>query len=174
MASLGLYTYLAEVTSARGMAAFTHAFIWLWGLGGMIGALLIGRIIDRHLPPARATLILLVLLGAGFVLVGWGSVSAAGLGCFLWGLAGWASVAPQQHALVTHDDAHATAALAWNSSVNYLGGAIGAAAGSMALHADFPAQLLAIGALVSVVVAILMHLAKLYRHWNQGAAKMQA
>ncbi len=160
IASLGLYTYLAEVAAARSMATFTHIFIWLWGLGGMVGALLIGRVIDRHLPPGRATLIVLVLLGLGFVLVGWGSPATAAIGCFLWGLAGWASVAPQQHALVSHDTTHATAAIAWNSSINYLGSAIGAALGSVALGAHLPAQWLPVSALAAVVVALLIHLAK--------------
>ncbi|MBV8927187.1 MAG: MFS transporter [Bradyrhizobium sp.] len=161
IASLGLYTYLAEVAAARGAAACTDAFIWSWGLGGMVGALLIGRVIDRYLPPARATLLLLVLLGVGFVLVGWGSPAAVGVGCFLWGLAGWASVAPQQHALVSHTPAHATALIAWNSSINYLGSAVGAALGSVALGAQLSAQGLPMAALAAVVVAILLHLFKL-------------
>jgi predicted MFS family arabinose efflux permease len=160
IASLGLYTYLAEVAAARNMARTIHTFIWLWGLGGMVGALLIGRVIDRHLEPRRATLILLALLGLGFVLVGWGSLAMVALGCFLWGLAGWASVAPQQHALVSHDTTHATAAIAWNSSINYLGSAIGAALGSVALGAHLPAQWLPVGALAAVVVTLLIHLAK--------------
>lgn len=161
VASLGLYAYLAEVAAARGMAPSIQAFIWLWGLGGMAGALVIGGIIDRHLPPGPATLIVLVLLGAGIVLVGWGSPAAVAVGCFLWGLAGWASVAPQQHALVSHDTARATAAIAWNSSVNYLGGAIGAVIGSAILNAYLPADWLPAGALATVVMAIGIHVAKL-------------
>lgn len=160
IASLGLYTFLAEVAAARGMAESVHVAIWLWGLGGMAGALLIGRILDQHLVPERATLIVLGLLGIGFVLVGWGPPAAAAIGCFLWGLAGWASVAPQQHALVSYDAAHATAAIAWNSSVNYLGSAIGAAVGSAALEAHLSARWLPVGALAAVVAAIVFHLAK--------------
>jgi predicted MFS family arabinose efflux permease len=86
-----------------------------------------------------ATMALLALLGAGVALVGWGTQTAVGAGCFLWGLAGWASIAPQQHALVTHDPDHASASIAWNSSVNYLGGSIGAAVGSAALSAHLTA-----------------------------------
>ncbi len=157
IASLGLYTYLAEVTVACGVATSTHAFIWLWGLGGMVGSLLIGRIIDQRLPPKRATLLLLVLLGLGLVLVGSGILMATGAGCFLWGLAGWASVAPQQHTLISHDPMRGTTSIAWNSSVNYLGGAIGAAVGSLALSVHLPAQWLPTGALVAVVIALLIH-----------------
>lgn len=160
IASLGLYTYLAEIAAGRQMAGFTHGFIWLWGLGGMVGALLIGRVIDRYLPPVRATILILILLGLSFILVGWGSFVSVGVGCFLWGLAGWASVAPQQHTLVTHNGKHATASIAWNSSANYLGGAIGAALGSLLLSLHAPISWLPAGALLGSVIAFLIHLGK--------------
>jgi predicted MFS family arabinose efflux permease len=156
VASLGLYTYLAEVAAAHGLAASTYTFIWLWGLGGMTGALLIGRIIDRHLPPARATGLLLGLLAFAFVMVAWGTPMLTGAGCFLWGLAGWASVAPQQHALVSHEPRHATASIAWNASANYLGGAVGAAVGSAALSAHLTPRWLPAGAMVATIVALVI------------------
>ncbi len=159
-ASLGLYTYLAEVTAARGLGASTHLFIWLWGLGGMAGALLIGRAIDGRLPAYRATPVLLLGLGIALLLFGWGGTFVAGIGCFLWGLTGWASVAPQQHALIAHDLQHATASIAWNSSLNYLGGAIGAAAGSAVLSAHLPASWLAPAAMMVVVIAVAVHFSK--------------
>lgn len=158
--SLGLYTYLAETAAARGLGNFTPVFIWSWGLGGMAGALMIGRVTDQYLAPARAVLILLVLLVIGFALVGHAPLAGVCAGCFLWGAAGWASVAPQQHALVSYDPEHATASIAWNSSVNYLGGAIGAAGGSLALSKDPSAAWLPAGAMAAVVVAIVIHLAK--------------
>lgn len=160
IASLGLYTYMAEVATARDAGTHVHAFIWLWGLGGMAGALLIGRVIDRVLAPRHATLLLLLLLSLGFALVSWGIPWVMGAGCFLWGLAGWASIAPQQHALVGRSGAKATVAIAWNSSVNYLGGAIGAALGSAALSHQWPASWLPVGALAFVALALAFHLGK--------------
>lgn len=160
VASLGLYTYLAEIASGRKMAAYTHGLIWLWGLGGMVGALLIGRVLAGYLSPKRATSFILVLLAVGFVLVGWGTLDAVGTGGFLWGLAGWASVVPQQHALLTHNRKHATATIAWNSSVNYLGGASGAALGSLFLDLRVPIYWLPAGALIGAAIALLLHLSK--------------
>ncbi|QWA10391.1 MFS transporter [Sodalis ligni] len=160
IASLGLYTYMAEVTMANGLSLSLNTLIWMWGLGGMTGALLIGRLLDICLPPIKATLILLVALGIGFYLFGFMPLPMVMLGAFLWGLAGWASIAPQQHALVTHSPKHAVALIAWNSSANYLGGAIGAAAGSVALMAHLPAHWLPIGALLAVVIAITVHIGK--------------
>lgn len=160
VASLGLYTYLAEVAARRGYSGSTRAFIWAWGLGGMIGALLIGRLIDSYLPPRKATPLLLMVMAVAFMLLEWGPLRVAGVGCFLWGLAGWASVAPQQHALLSFAPRHTTAAIAWNSSVNYLGGAIGAALGSAMLSAHLSAQALVLGAISSVVIALLLHASK--------------
>lgn len=160
IASLGLYTYMAEILSSRTMSGLTDTFIWVWGLGGMAGALFIGRAIDQHLTPARATLILLMLLGIGFALVGYAPSVLVGTGCFIWGLSGWASMAPQQHALVTHSPKHATASVAWNSSANYLGSGIGAALGSVALNADIPASWLPAGALMAALIALVLHFIK--------------
>ncbi|MCJ2186228.1 MFS transporter [Novosphingobium beihaiensis] len=158
--SLGLYTYLAETAAARAMAEDTPMLIWTWGLGGMAGALLIGPVIDRYLPAARATLILLAMLALGFALVGYAPFAGVGAGCFLWGLAGWGSVAPQQHALVSRNPGHAAALIAWNSSANYLGGAIGATAGSLMLTAHLSARWLPAGAIAAACVAIVIHAGK--------------
>ncbi|WP_158590563.1 MFS transporter [Salinisphaera sp. LB1] len=160
IASLGLYTYIAEILSSRAMGAVTDTFIWLWGIGGMLGALLIGRFIDRYVTPIKATSILISLLGVGFVLVGYAPIALAGAGCFIWGLCGWASMAPQQHALVTHAPRHAAASVAWNSSANYLGSGIGAALGSAALGAHLAAAWLPVGALMAASIALLIHLIK--------------
>lgn len=126
----------------------------------MSGALLIGKIIDQYLQPQRATFVLLGLLTISFALVGHAHFAIAAVGCYLWGLAGWASIAPQQHALVTHDPSNAVAAIAWNSSVNYLGGALGAACGSAILAAHFSASLLPAISLLVVVFAGMIHYAK--------------
>ncbi|HBC0022774.1 TPA: MFS transporter [Enterobacter hormaechei subsp. steigerwaltii] len=161
VASLGLYTYIAEVCFERGFSPYVGGLIWLWGLGGMVGALLIGRILDKYLSPPRATLALLVSLGIGFLLFGYAPLPAAMVGCFIWGLSGWASVAPQQHALVTHSPEHSTSLIAWNSSINYLGSAIGVAIGSAALTTQLSAYWLPTGALLVVVIAAISHIVKM-------------
>lgn len=160
VASLGLYTYMAEVLSSRAMGSFTGSFIWLWGLGGMAGALFIGKAIDQHLTSARATLILLILLGAGFALMEYAPVALAGMGCFVWGMCGWASMAPQQHVLVSYAPKQAAASVAWNSSANYLGGGIGAALGSAALNSGIPANGLPAGSMIAILLALTLHTLK--------------
>ncbi|MEF2482861.1 MFS transporter [Vibrio mimicus] len=163
IASLGLYTFMAEVSSARGFTPYLDKLIWLWGLGGMVGALLIGRVIDKYLASSKATLALLGILGIGFLLFGYAPLAAAMAGSFIWGLAGWSSVAPQQHALVTHSPEHATSLIAWNSSINYLGSAIGAAISSASLTAQLPAFWLPAGAMLVIVIATIFHVVKIRR-----------
>jgi len=160
IASLGLYTYLAEVLSARQMGEFINVFIWSWGVGGMAGALAIGRIIDRYLAPRKATFMLLALLFISLNLVGYAPAVMTGIGCFLWGMAGWSSLAPQQHALVMYSPDHATVSIAWNSSANYLGSAIGVASGAIILHSRLAAFWLPAGAAVIIAIAILLHFFK--------------
>jgi predicted MFS family arabinose efflux permease len=65
--------------------------------------------------------------------------------------------APQQHALMSNDPANSVAALAWNSSINYLGGAIGAAVGSVLLSAYLAPTSLPLFAMIGVAVAIGIH-----------------
>ncbi|HZH62119.1 MAG TPA: hypothetical protein VEY70_21650 [Metabacillus sp.] len=44
---------------------------------------------------------------------------------------GWASLAPQQHALLISQPRHGKAAVALNSSANYLGSAVGSTLGEL-------------------------------------------
>lgn len=161
MASLGLYTYLAELFASRGMSGEVSTFLWLWGMGGMFGAFSIGHVIDRCLPASVATLILLLIMSLGFLLVGYGPDSIwVGAGCLVWGMAGWACMATQQHALVTHAGPKATAAVAWNSSANYLGSAIGAALGSLLLSEHMLVAWLPMLAVAAAGLATLIHVSK--------------
>ncbi|MFE8147213.1 MFS transporter [Brenneria goodwinii] len=160
IASFGLYTYMAEISVSRNFGKYVPEIIWLWGLGGMIGSLLIGRVLDKYLSPLRASLVLLSTFALGIVLFAYGTLPIAMVGSFLWGLASWASVAPQQYALVTHAPKHAASLIAWNSSINYMGGAIGATIGSAALSASLPPQWLPAGFLIAMAIAVTLHVWK--------------
>jgi predicted MFS family arabinose efflux permease len=159
--SFGLYTYIAEVIMSRAMSEHIGLLIWLWGVGGMIGSMGIGKVIDRHLPPPRATPFLLCTIVIGFLLVGYTDSLGVAVGSFIWGLAGWASVAPQQHSLVSSEPANSVAVLAWNSSITYLGGAVGAAVGAGLLSSHFPPTMLPIFFSTGISIAIAIHFVKL-------------
>ncbi|WP_269915289.1 hypothetical protein [Acinetobacter sp. HY1485] len=63
------------------------------------------------------------------------------LGCLLWGFAGWASIVPQQYKILALENIDTTAAVALNSSINYLGGAVGTALGGILLTFFVPSIL---------------------------------
>lgn len=75
VASLGLYTYLTVVLSAGSLASHQSMAIWFWGLGGAVGALGIGPLVDRF-DPLRLSAV--ILTGLVCALFGMTQVHAAG------------------------------------------------------------------------------------------------
>ena len=155
VASLGLYTYLTVVLSAGSLASHQSMAIWFWGLGGAVGALGIGPLVDRC-DPLRLSAV--ILTGLVCALFGMTQVHAAGVtaaSLFVWGMCGWASLAPQQHVLLQANPADGATAVAANASANYLGSALGAAIGSLlvAAHAA-PAVLCGSAAAVSALALL--------------------
>ncbi|WP_187119767.1 MFS transporter [Numidum massiliense] len=73
----------------------------------------------------------------------------------VWGAVGWASQAPQQHVLLQLQPNHGAAAVALNSSANYLGGAVGSTLGGVAMLAGLTPALLPYVAGCFVLVALL-------------------
>ena len=155
VASLGLYTYLTVVLSAGSLASHQSMAIWFWGLGGAVGALGIGPLVDRC-DPLRLSAV--ILTGLVCALFGMTQVHAAGVtaaSLFVWGMCGWASLAPQQHVLLQANPADGATAVAANASANYLGSALGAAIGSLlvAAHAA-PAVLCGSAAALSALALL--------------------
>ena len=163
IASLGLYTYVTAILAKAERAASLPFYLWAWGLGGIFGSFSIGHILDRSKRPRFIIVRVAVLLAVVFALLpmalpfNWGGFAAF----FAWGLLGWSTQAPQQHALLEiHRDAGA-AAVALNSSANYLGSALGAVlggflmnAGASAYHLPYIAASVAMGgALVAMFIA---------------------
>lgn len=94
IASLGLYTYLTVILGASRLASHQTLAIWVWGIGGAIGALGIGHVVDRR-NPLRVSVVVLAALAcalAGMTLVGSPTILVVSL--FVWGMCGWASLAP--------------------------------------------------------------------------------
>lgn len=102
IASLGLYTFIAEISADKGMGREIPMLIWFWGIGGLIGAMFVGQVIDKLISPWLTTLILIALLMSSFIAFGYGSFYLCLAGTFFWGLAGWSSIAPQQHSLINY------------------------------------------------------------------------
>jgi len=160
--SLGLYTYLAPVLHACAGLADTKYYLWTWGIGGMAGSFAIGALIDRT---GRARWLLGVILAAlGLSLAALPALLPLGVIGFLpflvWGAMGWASLAPQQHMLLELEPEHGAAAVALNSSCNYLGGAMGAFAGGALMASGVSPSMLPYCAAAAALIALIGHLAK--------------
>jgi predicted MFS family arabinose efflux permease len=151
-----LYPYLAselKLTSDASGAQVALA-LGLYGGAGLIGSLLASHLV-RHLGAPRVQLSSLAFIALG--LAGWSLFSihypAAAASCALWGLGFGAVVSMQQARLISVSPPHASASVALNTSVLYLGQAVGVAAGSALMQAGRPEWLGPAG-LVFILFAI--------------------
>ena len=158
IASLGLYTYLADIIKTNTDTKNLTYYLTAWGIGGLIGSFGIGFIIDRFKNTRFIMLIILILLALSF-----GSIPISinlpilGLIPFiLWGAMGWATQAPQQHILLKKHPEYGGSAVALNSSINYLGSAMGSAIGGIILFNANSTNVLIYSALGITIIGILL------------------
>lgn len=160
VASLGLYTYLAVVLEQSSLAGHQTLAIWVWGLGGAVGALGIGHVLDRR-APLRLSMALLAGLACALAGMTLSWDPAVLLVClFVWGLCGWASLAPQQHVLLEATPGDGATAVAANASANYLGSAIGAGLGSVLLTQAATGRMLCLLAASIAALALVLQLGR--------------
>ncbi|WP_402719242.1 MFS transporter [Janthinobacterium rivuli] len=164
IASLGMYTFIAPLLawSAQGAAMSATPFLWAWGVGGIVGSVLVGPWADKVAAPKLICCILLLLALALCALplaAGWSAwLMLAPIA--LWGAAGWALQVPQNQQLlaVRARQGDGNLAIALNESALYLGSAIGAAMGGVLLLLNWPMWLLAAGAAAVAAAALLLQL----------------
>ena len=162
IASLGMYTFLAPLMSSSeyGDVDSITPFLWVWGIGGVLGSFLVGPLADRVKGPQMTLAIMLILaisLAILPVVASWNAWLAM-VPIILWGAVGWALQVPQNNQLihVRESKGDGNLAVALNESALYLGSAIGAAAGGMALAMDLPIWASPVGAgAVAVIGAVL-------------------
>lgn len=149
IASLGMYTFMAPLVSAYGDQPVT-AFLWVWGVGGVLGSFLVGALVDRF---QGHILIFAILLMLGVALIVLPFLIAINLWfalapIALWGAVGWALQVPQNNELMKARGQHGDGnlAVALNESALYLGSAIGALIGGLALALPMPVEMLSVGA----------------------------
>ncbi|MBF6624454.1 MAG: MFS transporter [Pseudomonas stutzeri] len=165
IASLGMYTFIAPLLAdpAYGAVRSVTPYLWIWGIGGVLGSFCIGPVVDRVRGPVLVLAIMLMLCASLFMLP-FAAALGAGLVMLpiaLWGAVGWALQVPQNNELILARQAQGDGnlAIALNESALYLGSAIGAAAGGFVLLLHMPTWTLAacagsvalIGALLQVI-----------------------
>lgn len=158
IASLGMYTFIAPLLADQevGGTRSVTPFLWVWGIGGVLGSFLIGPLVDRIKGPPLTLAIMLALAGSLFALPITAAINTwlVMLPIVLWGAVGWALQVPQNNELILARQAQGDGnlAIALNESALYLGSAIGAAAGGLMLLLQLPIWSLAV--LAGVVAAV--------------------
>jgi len=169
IASLGMYTFIAPLLAdpAYGAVRSVTPYLWVWGIGGVLGSFLIGPLVDRIRGPVLTFAIMLILAVSLFVLP-----LAAALNTWLvmlpialWGAVGWALQVPQNNELILARQAQGDGnlAIALNESALYLGSAIGAAAGGFVLLLQMPTWTLAASAGGVAALGALLQIINLRR-----------
>lgn len=132
--SIGLYTYVAPLLTATLHATHLAGYLWVWGLGGLAGNLVVGRLVDGRRDTRRLVTVIVAVLGVTLLLfsVVRGPVGVVAL-LFVWGAAGWGTLAPQQHRMLTLRPTDGPVAVSLNASALYLGSAAGAGIGGILL-----------------------------------------
>lgn len=160
--SIGAYTYVSALLRNTDGATSTAAYLWVWGVGGMVGCLGIGLLIDAWRDTRMLQTVILATLALAlltFPVLGRSFVGAL-VGLFVWGAAGWSSLAPQQHRLLASTTKHGTVAVALNSSALYLGSSAGATLGGVLVEAHgAELECLVLGA-VAALFALVNRFAK--------------
>ncbi len=154
IAEYATYTYVSAVFGRLvGSSAGSRSVLLLaFGVGGILGSMLAARLLDtrhgRHIVPAAMATMCLC-----FAVMIWSSHwwPAAIAVMAIWGVAGWAYAAPQQHRLLRHAGGAGSLAVSLNGSLIYTGAALGAGLGGVLLHAGSVAGLTTAAALLCAV-----------------------
>lgn len=167
IASLGMYTFIASLLAVPeygGIQSVTP-YLWMWGVGGILGSFLIGPLADRVPGPPLtfAIMLILTLVLLALPLAARWQVWLTMVSIAIWGAVGWALQVPQNNELirVREIQGDGNLAVALNESALYLGSAIGAAGGGLLLLQGLPVWALAAGAGAIGAVGTLVQLRRL-------------
>lgn len=134
LADFAAYTYAAPLlgTLTGAGAGTLGLLLFVYGVAGATGNVVVGRITDRCGSGVGIVGSLLVLAaGLGFLPVaGSSTVATAGL-LVLWGFGGWGIMPAVQHRLISLSPASTAVVIAFNSSALYLGMGLGGVAGGV-------------------------------------------
>jgi predicted MFS family arabinose efflux permease len=151
-----VFTYVAPLLETRYGTGTLPLLLGVYGLGGLVGSPLGGRLADRFGPIKPQfmglTLLLLVQLAIPFALA---SLWSTCLVLFLATLGNWGSFAPYQARIMLIEPDNASVLIALINTGVYLGNAIGAAVGGLLLR-GLPVTMLPFSAAATIAVAILV------------------
>jgi len=164
ISSIGMYTFLAPLIASPqyGDVDSITPYLWIWGIGGIVGSFTVGCLAEYIKAPLLTLLIMLILSISLFLLPiisSWESELAL-IPIAIWGAVGWALQVPQNNKLIhiRESNGDGNLAVALNESALYLGSAIGTIAGGMVLISNMPIWSLPVGAGMIAALGALVQL----------------
>jgi len=155
------YTYISVIFDrvTRGDGAVMALLQCIWGLAGIAGAMIAGRLTDR-LGNGVVIKIMLVMAVLNFSLLPFTSahLSSAIMAIVIWGICGWGFVVPQQHRLIGFAPQSAPILLALYAMAIYGGTSVSGVIGAVGLQFLDRHQLPLIGAsliFAGIIVEVL-------------------
>jgi predicted MFS family arabinose efflux permease len=142
-ANMTSYTYLGAALGEHHRSNVVVILFLVYGLGGLAGSQLGGRLVDRF-GAARPLLLCLALAAINQALLGIASsnVVTLGIALMVWSVTGWCTFAPQQSRLIAIAPRSAPLVIALYHSTIYVGAAAGAAlGGTLIANGLHPTQL---------------------------------
>jgi len=152
-----LYTFSAAVThdATGGSAGLLALLLFVYGIFGMVGNWLGGRVSDRLGSRLSVLVGLLVQAAVLFALIALDrSLVLTAVAFAFWGVTAFGVTIPIQHRLVAIDPARAGLSLSWYSTAMYVGIALAPVAGSLALGAGTVVLLITAGTLAAVALVV--------------------
>jgi predicted MFS family arabinose efflux permease len=151
------YTYVALLLETHYAVSMLPVLLVVYGLGGLVGSQMGGRLADR-LGPVRPIFIGLTLLTLTEIAVPFSLAStvATCVVLFLVTMSNWSCFAPMQARLMHLEPANAGVVIALINAAVYIGNAIGAMVGATLMHFMPVTDLPFASALVSFIGILLL------------------
>ncbi|ENU58428.1 Putative transport protein [Acinetobacter guillouiae MSP4-18] len=169
ISSLGLYTYLFPLLSSDEFGSIENItpFLWIWGIGGIIGSFVVGHI-SKKISNEKITAIIMFMLSVALLLIPFFAAITPWLTLIpiaIWGAVGWALQVPQneQLILVREKTGGGNLAVALNESALYLGGALGVGIGGIFFYFQVSLWLLPIFASAFVFIGFIYQITHINR-----------
>lgn len=169
ISSLGLYTYLFPLLSSDEFGSIENItpFLWIWGIGGIIGSFVVGHI-SKKISNEKLTAIIMFMLSVALLLIPFFAAITPWLTLIpiaIWGAVGWALQVPQneQLILVREKTGGGNLAVALNESALYLGGALGVGIGGIFFYFQVSLWLLPIFASAFVFIGFIYQITHINR-----------
>lgn len=161
MGGLSIYAYLPLILKSFHISP--HAIVidlFVWGVGGLLGAFINGRVLDFFKNPFLmvSTMIGLILMCVLFIPIIPTLESFTFLILFIWGLCGWGLQVPQQFLLNKFGSDHGAIVISLALSMRYLGIALGTALMSLLLSQGLEPRYVPFVAAISILSALMIHL----------------